>query len=140
MNDLQDSLAQAESPDLSLDLFAHNTQFFGYQVTLLGKFRLEEFDKKFYDTKTFQYGNITVILYSPKPGRSENFVIIRERSMEQFIRVILDSSTGKMIGAILIGEVDLQETFENLILNGIDLRPFAFDILNPNFDVEDFFD
>jgi hypothetical protein len=45
-----------------------------------------------------------------------------------------------MEGAILIGETDLEETFENLILNQIDLTPFKDDLLDPNIDIEDFFD
>lgn len=45
-----------------------------------------------------------------------------------------------MQGAILIGETDLEETFENLILNQIDLSSFGEGLLDPNVDIEDFFD
>ena len=51
------------------------------------------------------------------------------------MKVILQN--GRMVGAILIGETDLEETFENLILNGIDLTPFKDDLLDPNIDIED---
>lgn len=47
---------------------------------------------------------------------------------------------GRLQGAILIGETDLEETFENLILNQIDLTPFKEHLLEPNIDLEDFFD
>ena len=47
---------------------------------------------------------------------------------------------GRMHGAILIGETDLEETFENLILNQIDISAFKDDLLDPNIDIEDFFD
>ena len=47
---------------------------------------------------------------------------------------------GRMQGAILIGETDLEETFENLILNQMDLSQFGIDLLEPNIDIEDFFD
>lgn len=47
---------------------------------------------------------------------------------------------GCMKGAILIGETDLEETFENLILNGMDLTPFKEHLLDPNIDIDDFFD
>ena len=47
---------------------------------------------------------------------------------------------GRMQGAILIGETDLEETFENLILNRMDLSPYGEDLLDPNFDIEDYFD
>ena len=33
-----------------------------------------------------------------------------------------------------------QETFENLILNQMDLSQFGEDLLNPDVDIEDFFD
>ena len=47
---------------------------------------------------------------------------------------------GRMQGAILIGDTDLEETFENLILNQMDLTDFGVDLLDPNIDIEDFFD
>ena len=34
----------------------------------------------------------------------------------------------------------LQETFENLILNGMDLSTFGESLLDPNVDIEDYFD
>lgn len=49
-------------------------------------------------------------------------------------------SGGRMVGAVLIGETDLEETFENLILNQMDLAPYGEDLLNPNIDIEDYFD
>lgn len=45
-----------------------------------------------------------------------------------------------MVGAVLIGETDLEETFENLILNQMDLTLYGEDLLNPNIDIEDYFD
>ena len=47
---------------------------------------------------------------------------------------------GKMQGAVLIGETDLEETFENLILNQLDLSSYGEDLLNPDIDIEDYFD
>ncbi|KAG7259198.1 hypothetical protein CRUP_018985 [Coryphaenoides rupestris] len=47
---------------------------------------------------------------------------------------------GRMVGAVLIGETDLEETFENLILNQMDLTPYREELLNPNIDIEDYFD
>ena len=43
-------------------------------------------------------------------------------------------------GAVLIGDTDLEETFEHLILDGLDLSRFGPDLLNPEADLEDFFD
>lgn len=45
-----------------------------------------------------------------------------------------------MVGAVLIGEADLEETFENLILNQMDLTAYGEELLNPNIDIEDYFD
>ena len=47
---------------------------------------------------------------------------------------------GRMQGALLVGETDLEETFENLILNQMDLSAFGVDLLDPNIDIEDYFD
>ena len=45
-----------------------------------------------------------------------------------------------MYGAILIGETDLEETFENLILNQLDLTDLKDDLLDPGIDIDDYFD
>ena len=47
---------------------------------------------------------------------------------------------GMMQGALLIGDTDLEETFENLILNQLDLSAYGEDLLDPNIDIEDYFD
>jgi NAD(P)H-nitrite reductase large subunit len=57
---------------------------------------------------------------------------------KEFVKVIMKD--GKMCGAILIGDTDLEETFENLILNQIDLSSYGDDLLNSNLDIEDYFD
>ena len=56
----------------------------------------------------------------------------------EYIKVVIKD--GRMHGAILIGETDLEETFENLILNQIDISAFKDHLLEPNIDIEDFFD
>ena len=94
----------------------------------------------------------------------------------EYIKAILQNS--RMVGAILIGETDLevrtillhcasdysltciihvivhlraiytlvskclsmQETFENLILNQMDLSRFGESLLDPDIDIEDYFD
>lgn len=57
---------------------------------------------------------------------------------KEYIKFVLKE--GRLVGALLIGETHLEETCENLILNEIDLTPFGDDILNPNIDIEDYFD
>lgn len=54
----------------------------------------------------------------------------------EYVKVILKD--GRMVGAVLIGETDLEETFENLILNQMDIS--HLDILDPRVDLEDYFD
>lgn len=56
----------------------------------------------------------------------------------EFIKIVLQN--GRVVGAILIGETDLEETFENLILNQIDVSALGEDLLNPDVDIEDYFD
>ena len=57
---------------------------------------------------------------------------------EEYVKAVLHD--GRLQGAVLIGETDLEETFENLILNQTDLTPFKDHLLDPNIDIEDFFD
>ncbi len=49
-------------------------------------------------------------------------------------------SDGCIHGAVLIGETDLEETLENLILNQMDISQFKDHLLDPDIDIEDFFD
>lgn len=56
----------------------------------------------------------------------------------EYVKVVL--SNGRMMGAVLIGETDLEETFENLILNQMDLSAYGEHLLDPDIDIEDYFD
>ncbi len=47
---------------------------------------------------------------------------------------------GRVQGAVLIGETDLEEVMENLILNQLDISQIKDDLLNPDIDIEDYFD
>jgi NAD(P)H-nitrite reductase large subunit len=47
---------------------------------------------------------------------------------------------GRLVGAILIGETDMEETFENLALNQTDLSALKDNLLDPGIDIDDFFD
>ena len=59
-------------------------------------------------------------------------------SGSEYVKTVMQN--GRMQGALLIGETDLDETFENLILNQMDLSAFGEDLLDPNIDIDDFFD
>ena len=68
----------------------------------------------------------------------EDIVMYTRATDETFVRVIL--LRGRLQGAVLVGETDLEEVFENLILGGIDLSPYGPEILDPEAELEDYFD
>lgn len=100
--------------DIAYELFAHMTKFFGYKIVLLGKFKGQGLDM------------------------SEVIVHERMRPGDQYVKVLMQN--GRIQGAILIGETDLEETFENLILNGTDLSMFGENIFLTDIDLAEFFD
>lgn len=106
-----------ECEDISLDfcfeLFAHITKFFGFKVVLLGK-------------------------YNAQGLGNDHQLFLRCTKGTEYIKLVLQN--GRMVGAVLIGETDLEETFENLILNETDLSEFGESLLDPRVDIDDFFD
>lgn len=46
----------------------------------------------------------------------------------------------KLQGAVLIGDTDLEETFENLILAQLDLSTYGPDLLDPDAELDHIFD
>ncbi len=101
------------SLDFCFELFAHLTSFFGYKLCLLGRYNGQGLDDDYE-------------------------VLVRYTQGKEYVKVILKD--GRMIGALLLGETDLEETFENLILNEMDLRQFGDGLLDPDIEIEDFFD
>lgn len=99
--------------DFCFELFSHITKFFNYKVVLLGKFNGQGLGP-------------------------DQELLVRCTKGQEYVKVVL--SGGRMVGAVLIGETDLEETFENLILNQMDLTPYGEELLNPNIDIEDYFD
>jgi hypothetical protein len=53
-----------------------------------------------------------------------------------FVQIVIYNK--RVYGAILIGETDLDETIENLILNETDVS--GMDLLHSTIDIEDYFD
>lgn len=45
-----------------------------------------------------------------------------------------------IIGALLIGDTELEEVFENLIMNKLNINSFGVDLLDPDVDIADYFD
>ncbi|CAH6778455.1 pyridine nucleotide-disulfide oxidoreductase domain-containing protein 1 [Phodopus roborovskii] len=99
--------------DFSFELFAHVTKFFNYKVVLLGK-------------------------YNAQGLGSDHELMLRCTRGQEYVKVVMQN--GRMMGAVLIGETDLEETFENLILNQMDLSSYGENLLDPNIDIEDYFD
>jgi len=101
--------------DFSFEMFAHSTKFFGLKVILLG-------------------------LYNGQGMATSDYeVLLRVTKGREYVKTVM-SRDGRMQGALLIGETDLEETFENLILNQMDLSSYGADLLDPNIDIEDYFD
>lgn len=100
-------------PDFCFELFGHVTQLYGYQVVLLGKYNGQGLEGKYE-------------------------ALLRVTQDKEYIKYVLVN--GKLQGAILIGDTGLEETTENLILNQLDLTPYGDDILDPDIDIEDYFD
>ncbi|XP_059969929.1 pyridine nucleotide-disulfide oxidoreductase domain-containing protein 1 isoform X1 [Mesoplodon densirostris] len=108
-----DSVGESTDMDFSFELFAHVTKFFNYKVVLLGK-------------------------YNAQGLGLDHELILRCTKGQEYIKAVLQN--GRMMGAVLIGETDLEETFENLILNQMNLSAYGEDLLDPSIDIEDYFD
>uniref|UniRef100_A0A3Q4ICC2 Pyridine nucleotide-disulfide oxidoreductase domain-containing protein 1 n=1 Tax=Neolamprologus brichardi TaxID=32507 RepID=A0A3Q4ICC2_NEOBR len=106
-------LSEPVELDFCFELFSHITKFFNYKVVLLGKFNGQGLGP-------------------------DHELLVRCTKGQEYVKVVL--SGGRMVGAVLIGETDLEETFENLILNQMDLTPYGEELLNPDIDIEDYFD
>lgn len=59
-------------------------------------------------------------------------------SQGHFVKLVIHNN--RVFGAVLIGETDLEETIENLILNGTDVSMYGDELLGSNVDIEDYFD
>jgi len=138
---------------LAFDLFAHSTHFLGFKVILLGLYNgqglgsayehalrsqlvvtssgLERIDK------TLKEKAAKLIAES-----SSIQVQLRVTPGKEYIKIII--LHGRVVGALLVGDTDLEETLEHLIMNRLDLRRgedgSILDLLNPDIDIEDFFD
>ena len=63
---------------------------------------------------------------------------VRVTPGESYVKVVV--FRGKVVGALLLGDTDLEECMENLILNRIDVSSVGCEMLNPELDLEDYFD
>jgi len=99
--------------DFCFELFSHVTSFFGFKVILLGLYNAQGLDKKGCE------------------------LLVRVTDQE-YIKLVIEN--GRVVGAMLIGDSDLEEMCENLILNQIDVTNLMDDLLDPNIDIDDYFD
>ena len=66
-------------------------------------------------------------------------VLVRVTPGDEYIKLVLYRR--KVIGAMLLGSAtELAETFENLILNKLDVGAIGEGLLDPAIDIADFFD
>lgn len=100
---------------LDFDLFAHATKFFAKKVVFLGRYNAQRLEGGF---KMLESGGTARDGY--------------------YVRAVIQG--GRVRGALLIGEVDAAETFENLILNGLDVSRFGVELVDPTVDMDDYFD
>ncbi|XP_044727833.1 pyridine nucleotide-disulfide oxidoreductase domain-containing protein 1 [Chrysoperla carnea] len=99
--------------DFCFELFSHSTTLFGFKVILLG-------------------------LFNGQKLHNQYECLVRITPNMEYIKLVIQD--GKIQGAILIGDTDLEETMENLILNQLDVSVYGEDLLNPDIDIEDYFD
>ncbi|XP_075211413.1 pyridine nucleotide-disulfide oxidoreductase domain 1 [Lycorma delicatula] len=99
--------------DFCFEMFTHVTNFFGYRVVLLGLFNGQKLNNDY----TCQ---------------------VRVTPGVEYIKLVMKD--GRMQGAVLIGDTDIEEMCENLILNQLDLSTIENDLLDPGIDIDDYFD
>lgn len=99
--------------DFCFELFTHVTSFFGFKVILLG-------------------------LYNAQGLDTDYELLVRVTQGMEYIKLVIKN--GRVVGAMLIGDTDLEEMCENLILNQIDVTSLMDDLLDPNIDIDDYFD
>jgi hypothetical protein len=147
-----------EDGGMLFEIFAHATHFMGFKVILLGLFNGQGLGDA-YETavkttlittdgvqRTMHPASLvpSAALAHASPSSLDSSgpvqVQVRVTPGVEYIKVLL--LHGRVVGAMLIGETDLEETMENLILNRLDLATSGrvLDLLDPHMDTEDFFD
>merc|ERR1719354_1557962 len=97
--------------DFCFEMFAHVTNFFSQKVILLGLFKGQRVENDY------------ELLVRVTPGK-------------EYVKLVMQN--GRMQGAVLIGDADLEETFENLILNQMDLSVYGEELLDPYIEIKNY--
>ncbi|KDD73140.1 hypothetical protein H632_c2494p0 [Helicosporidium sp. ATCC 50920] len=104
----------------ALTLFAHATRLVGLQVVLLGLYNGQKLQDE----------------------PEEDLLVVSRANQGStdacFARVVL--LRGKVQGAVLVGDTDLEETFENLIAGQLDVGDLGPALLDPNAHIHEIFD
>lgn len=100
--------------DFCFEIFSHVTRFFGLRVILLGLFNAQKLE-----------------------SASCEFLVRVTRGRE-YVKLVMQD--GRVQGAVLIGDTELEEMCENLILDQLDVSALGEQLLDPNIDIDDYFD
>ena len=154
--------------DYFFEVFAHVTRLFGYKVVLLGRYNcqglgdeLENRVKELVITekglvrrdKSEQYAqgskdsdggvvdtDVRKSLVMSRSSKKDPSLQLwtRVTAGKEYIKLVVRE--GRVVGALLVGDTDIEEMVENLILNQLDVSQQGIEILNPDIDIEDYFD
>lgn len=147
-----DELGDDCAGGLAFDLFAHSTHFLGFKVILLGLYNGQGLGSAYENALRSQLvvtsSGLERIDQTLKEKAAKLIaesssvqVQLRVTPGKEYIKIII--LHGRVVGALLVGDTDLEETLEHLIMNRLDLRSedgSILDLLNPDIDIEDFFD
>lgn len=137
---------------MSFELFAHVTRMFGFKVVLLGRFNGQglgqDYERVIKQREVSTAGVAALHGTGPADGEAaassdaapklDVEVLVRSTPGVEYVKLVVHH--GRVVGAMLIGDTDLEETFENLILNQLDVSAYGEHLLDPDVDIEDYFD
>jgi hypothetical protein len=158
---------EAGDGGVAFELFSHVTEVLGLKLVLLGAFNGQGLGVEAEEAVRLRgsaavaaaaaagarcsgKGPLPPLPPPPPPQQQQHAcsspwgkveVLLRVTPGVEFIQVVVVG--GRVVGALLLGDTDLEETMENLILNKLDVRGpdgNAMDLLDPQVDLEDFFD
>lgn len=125
-------------------LFTHITHFFGFRVILLGRYNAQGLYSGSTALRTLgekleSSGGSELERTQESLKVNDDFEFwYRVTHLKEYIKLVV--CQGKLVGALLIGDTEMEETCENLILNATDIGSLGISLLDPDLDVEDFFD
>lgn len=136
----------------AFDVFAHMTTLQGLKVVLLGLYNGQglgdEYQHAIQNASTASDGSIGGVtgLKKCSPGAAQGGagpppaaqVLYRSTPGVEYVKLVLVS--GRVVGAMLLGDTDLEETAENLIQSRLNVGALGLDLLHADLDLEDFFD